>query len=221
MQRRPHEFKIACLEDIRALFPPEWNPFYAGFGNRDTDVVSYREVGVPPGRTFIINPKGQISKGTSGVQSSTWSSLSAINTLVDEVFPAVQVGARARARLGRGPKGDMSERFVRMPLGVVICVCVCLCVCVCVCVCVSVHTHMRARARLGWWVLEPLACSLSRPPRLRPARPLPQEMLYIMKGASGGMRAAAKAIMAAELLRHAHSGADGGAAGEHESEQQQ
>jgi phosphatidate phosphatase LPIN len=89
--RRPHEFKIACLEDIRALFPPEWNPFYAGFGNRDTDTVSYKEVGVPPARTFIINPKGQISKGSSAVQSSTWSSLSAINQLVDEVFPAVPV----------------------------------------------------------------------------------------------------------------------------------
>lgn len=94
VQRRPHEFKIACLEDIRALFPPDWNPFYAGFGNRDTDVVSYREVGVPPGRTFIINPKGQICKGSSVLQSSSWSSLSAINTLVDEVFPAVQVRRR-------------------------------------------------------------------------------------------------------------------------------
>lgn len=40
--RRPHEFKIACLQDIRALFPADWNPFYAGFGNRDTDEVSYR-----------------------------------------------------------------------------------------------------------------------------------------------------------------------------------
>ncbi|KAL6762318.1 Lipin/Ned1/Smp2-domain-containing protein [Haematococcus lacustris] len=32
--RRPHEFKIATLLDIRSLFPPDWNPFYAGFGNR-------------------------------------------------------------------------------------------------------------------------------------------------------------------------------------------
>jgi hypothetical protein len=40
--RRPHEFKIACLQDILALFPQDWNPFYAGFGNRDTDEVSYR-----------------------------------------------------------------------------------------------------------------------------------------------------------------------------------
>ena len=42
--RRPHEFKIATLQDIRALFPPDWNPFYAGFGNRDTDEISYKEV---------------------------------------------------------------------------------------------------------------------------------------------------------------------------------
>lgn len=55
--RRPHEFKIATLQDIRNLFPPDWNPFYAGFGNRDTDEISYREVGVPPSRIFIINPK--------------------------------------------------------------------------------------------------------------------------------------------------------------------
>ena len=45
--RRPHEFKIATLQDIRNLFPPDWNPFYAGFGNRDTDEISYREVGRP------------------------------------------------------------------------------------------------------------------------------------------------------------------------------
>ena len=57
--RRPHEFKIATLQEIQALFPPEWNPFYAGFGNRDTDEISYRAVSVPPARIFIINPKVQ------------------------------------------------------------------------------------------------------------------------------------------------------------------
>ncbi|MCD9639925.1 hypothetical protein HAX54_024918 [Datura stramonium] len=31
IRRAPHEFKIACLEDIKALFPPDYNPFYAGF----------------------------------------------------------------------------------------------------------------------------------------------------------------------------------------------
>mmetsp|Transcript_8677 Transcript_8677/g.38608 ORF Transcript_8677/g.38608 Transcript_8677/m.38608 type:complete len:707 (+) Transcript_8677:416-2536(+) len=28
--RRPHEFKIAVLREIRLLFPPDFNPFYAG-----------------------------------------------------------------------------------------------------------------------------------------------------------------------------------------------
>ncbi|KAF2324398.1 hypothetical protein GH714_013610 [Hevea brasiliensis] len=41
IRRAPHEFKIACLEDIKALFPLDCNPFYAGFGNRDTDEISY------------------------------------------------------------------------------------------------------------------------------------------------------------------------------------
>ncbi|GIL98474.1 hypothetical protein Vretimale_3799 [Volvox reticuliferus] len=58
--RRPHEFKIATLRDIRALFPADWNPFYGGFGNRDTDEISYREVGVQASRIFIINPRGEL-----------------------------------------------------------------------------------------------------------------------------------------------------------------
>jgi hypothetical protein len=57
--RRPHEFKIRALEDIRALFPSHWNPFYAGFGNRDTDEISYLTVGIPASKIFIINPKGE------------------------------------------------------------------------------------------------------------------------------------------------------------------
>lgn len=33
IERKPEQFKIACLSDIQALFP-EKNPFYAGYGNR-------------------------------------------------------------------------------------------------------------------------------------------------------------------------------------------
>ncbi|KAK9812760.1 hypothetical protein WJX72_003248 [[Myrmecia] bisecta] len=87
--RRPHEFKIRCLEDIRALFPPDWNPFYAGFGNRDTDEISYFTVGVPPSKIFIINPRGELRKASSTVATSTWASLTGINSLVDEMFPAL------------------------------------------------------------------------------------------------------------------------------------
>lgn len=49
------------LQDIRRLFPPDYNPFYAGFGNRDTDELSYRKIGIPKGKIFIINPKVCIS----------------------------------------------------------------------------------------------------------------------------------------------------------------
>ncbi|KAF3775655.1 Phosphatidate phosphatase [Nymphaea thermarum] len=30
--------------EIRALFPSDYNPFYLGFGNRDTDELSYRKI---------------------------------------------------------------------------------------------------------------------------------------------------------------------------------
>ena len=53
-------FKIACLKNIVKLFPKDNPPFYCGFGNRDSDAVSYREVGVPLGKIFIINPDGDI-----------------------------------------------------------------------------------------------------------------------------------------------------------------
>jgi phosphatidate phosphatase LPIN len=54
---------MRCLQTIRDLFPPDWNPFYAGFGNRNTDTVSYASVGVPPGRNFTINPRSEVGPG--------------------------------------------------------------------------------------------------------------------------------------------------------------
>lgn len=48
---------ISDPQDIKACFPSDRNPFYAGFGNRDTDEFSYVKVGIPKGKIFIINPK--------------------------------------------------------------------------------------------------------------------------------------------------------------------
>ena len=56
--KQPQVFKIAALQAVRDLFPPDWNPFYAGFGNRGTDEVSYLHVGIPAHRIFTINPQG-------------------------------------------------------------------------------------------------------------------------------------------------------------------
>ncbi|KAJ0983945.1 hypothetical protein J5N97_002301 [Dioscorea zingiberensis] len=83
IRRAPHEFKIACLEDIRALFPSDYNPFYAGFGNRDTDELSYKKIGIPKGKIFIINPKGEVAiNHCIDVKSYT-----SLHTLVNDMFP--------------------------------------------------------------------------------------------------------------------------------------
>uniref|UniRef100_A0A7C9AMV7 phosphatidate phosphatase n=1 Tax=Opuntia streptacantha TaxID=393608 RepID=A0A7C9AMV7_OPUST len=83
IRRAPHEFKIACLEDIRALFPPDCNPFYAGFGNRDTDELTYKKIGIPKGKIFIINPKGEVAINHR-IDAKSYTSL---HTLVNDMFP--------------------------------------------------------------------------------------------------------------------------------------
>ncbi|OVA18239.1 Lipin [Macleaya cordata] len=83
IRRAPHEFKIACLEDIKALFPSDYNPFYAGFGNRDTDELSYRKIGIPKGKIFIINPKGEVAI-SHRIDVKSYTSL---HTLVNDMFP--------------------------------------------------------------------------------------------------------------------------------------
>ncbi|KAL9812940.1 Phosphatidate phosphatase PAH2 [Arabidopsis thaliana] len=84
IRRAPHEFKIACLEEIRGLFPPEHNPFYAGFGNRNTDEISYLKVGIPRGKIFIINPKGEVAVNRR-IDTRSYTNL---HTLVNRMFPA-------------------------------------------------------------------------------------------------------------------------------------
>ncbi|XP_062002350.1 phosphatidate phosphatase PAH1 [Rosa rugosa] len=85
VRRAPHEFKIACLEDIKKLFPQDYNPFYAGFGNRDTDELSYRKIGIPKGKIFIINPKGEVAN--SHHRAGDVKSYTSLHTLVNDMFP--------------------------------------------------------------------------------------------------------------------------------------
>lgn len=108
--KKPEVFKIACLNDIRSLYfnprekpnnsddgdhnedeedPDERpTPFFAGFGNRITDALSYRTVGIPSSRIFTINPDGEVHMELlelAGYKSSYVS----INELVDHFFPPV------------------------------------------------------------------------------------------------------------------------------------
>merc|ERR1719174_3385331 len=89
--KRPDEFKIASLQTIRDLFPEDWHPFYAGFGNRPTDEISYSAVGIPTSRIFTINPKGQVAlSSASQVKTSQWCTLQGINELVHDIFPELK-----------------------------------------------------------------------------------------------------------------------------------
>lgn len=36
IEKKPEKFKVECLSDIRNLFYPNTQPFYAAFGNRPT-----------------------------------------------------------------------------------------------------------------------------------------------------------------------------------------
>ena len=73
--RRPHIFKIACLNDIRNLFGEDSMPFYAGFGNRISDSMSYQAMGIPPHRVYIINHRGEIYPEHSLVQHCTYAEI--------------------------------------------------------------------------------------------------------------------------------------------------
>jgi len=87
--KRPHEFKINCLQNVKSLFPDDWSPFYAGFGNRPTDQLSYESVGIPRVRIFTINSKSEMVSAASTVKGAAWSSFSSINTFVDHMFPCM------------------------------------------------------------------------------------------------------------------------------------
>ncbi|PFH38707.1 LNS2 (Lipin/Ned1/Smp2) protein [Besnoitia besnoiti] len=84
IERKPYIFKIAALRDIRSLFPPEYNPFYAGFGNRDSDHRAYVHVGVAEAKVFIIDPSGAIHHINNSTYARTYETMSEI---ADFMFP--------------------------------------------------------------------------------------------------------------------------------------
>jgi phosphatidate phosphatase LPIN len=59
IMRKPELFKMACLRDIQRLFADKAaEAFYAGFGNRITDALSYRSVGVETSKIYTIDSTG-------------------------------------------------------------------------------------------------------------------------------------------------------------------
>lgn len=104
--RKPELFKMACLRDIQRIFgEASRNPFYAGFGNRITDALSYRSVNVPSSRIFTIDSSGEVKLELlelAGYKSSYVLLLSVkrrsnrplhsyihMTDLVDQIFPPI------------------------------------------------------------------------------------------------------------------------------------
>lgn len=86
--RKPEVFKMACLRDILGLYGSHKNPFYAGFGNRFTDALSYRSVNIPQNRIFTINSNAEVSLDLLTL-SKYRSSYVSMREVIDQFFPPV------------------------------------------------------------------------------------------------------------------------------------
>ncbi|KAK3049294.1 lipin Ned1 [Extremus antarcticus] len=116
--RKPEIFKMACLRDIMALFSGHGgsnntsestdaglhlhlrpgalgsgrgrggSPFYAGFGNRLTDALSYRSVNIPSTRIFTINSMSEISLDLLSLNNYK-TAYGTMREIVDHYFPPV------------------------------------------------------------------------------------------------------------------------------------
>lgn len=86
--RKPEVFKMACLRDILNLFNHKRDPFYAGFGNRLTDALSYRSVNIPSTRIFTINSNAEVSLDLLTLNKYKNSYVTMRDT-VDHFFPPV------------------------------------------------------------------------------------------------------------------------------------
>lgn len=99
----PEAFKMEALEGIRRSFCTHNNndnnettdlpPFYAGFGNRQTDAKAYVSAGIPPWRIFTVNPAGSVSFEHVRHHLSAASSYAKLVDLVDAVFPPLGCGS--------------------------------------------------------------------------------------------------------------------------------
>lgn len=86
IEKTPQEFKARALNEIIELFPRGTKPFYAGFGNRDTDAIAYRTAGVGLDKIFIINPSGNIFAFDSNTYLNSYPEL---HNLISEIFPEI------------------------------------------------------------------------------------------------------------------------------------
>lgn len=81
--KAPDLFKCAALRNIQKVAGDDC--LFSGFGNKDTDAIAYRTVGVEKARIYTINPIGEIHIFGSKVLTS----YKELSNRVDEIFPKI------------------------------------------------------------------------------------------------------------------------------------
>jgi len=81
----PEEYKIAVISEIKQLLGR--GDVFSGFGNKESDRISYEMCEIDPGRIFIVNPLGEITTGKNGLVKLSHRRLCEI---AEGVFPPVR-----------------------------------------------------------------------------------------------------------------------------------
>ena len=83
IERKPHLLKIPLLTELKNLFPDGTKPFFAGFGNRETDGVAYRYLDVPLNNIFIIDTRSNVLR----LGDTKKTSYKILSSNLDGIFP--------------------------------------------------------------------------------------------------------------------------------------
>lgn len=87
-------FKYNMLKCIASLYPPDSNPFNAGFGNTEADSAAYSSAGVPKDRIFIVDYDGTVH--VDGVETT----FIQMSQLIASFFPVNEEGRALRPSEG-------------------------------------------------------------------------------------------------------------------------
>lgn len=60
IKHKPHEFKIPTIQCIQSLFKNDASPIVFGFGNRPTDVLTYKKIGLNDNQIILFNTKHNV-----------------------------------------------------------------------------------------------------------------------------------------------------------------
>lgn len=95
VRNQSHIFKIDCLQQIEQLFYGR-KPFFAGFGNRISDLLSYKVLGIAKSMIFIIDRDGSICEGMKRKISASYLTL---NHFANTIFPEIRKEEDKRKKL--------------------------------------------------------------------------------------------------------------------------